>query len=59
MRVFRVCLSICVCASVPFGFEGGMWDLIVFIPNRCFPIYFACLIEVASKTVFTSYVLYR
>ena len=22
-------LSVCVCASCPFGFEGGMWDLIV------------------------------
>ena len=24
-----------MCASSPFGFEGGMWDLIVFIPNHC------------------------
>ena len=23
-------LSICVCASFPFGFEGGIWDLIVY-----------------------------
>ena len=26
-------LSICLCASFPFGFEGGMWDLIV--PDHC------------------------
>ena len=28
-------LSICVCASFPLGFEGGMWELIVFIPDHC------------------------
>ena len=29
VHVFRKQLSICVCASFPLGFEGGMWDLIV------------------------------
>ncbi|MBV2113371.1 MAG: hypothetical protein KUF82_20660 [Candidatus Thiodiazotropha sp. (ex Ctena orbiculata)] len=24
-----------VCASFPFGFEGGMWDLVVFVPGHC------------------------
>ena len=24
----------------PFGFEGGMWDLIVLIPNHCLSIYY-------------------
>ena len=28
MRVFCKHLSVCVCASFPFGSEGGMWDLI-------------------------------
>ena len=28
-----------VCASLPFGFEGGMWDLIVLNPDHCFSIY--------------------
>ena len=23
-----------------FGFEGGMWDLIVLIPDHCLSIYF-------------------
>ena len=23
----------CVCASFPFGFESGMWDLIVIVPD--------------------------
>ena len=28
--VFRECLSICMCASFPFGFEvKGDWDFIV------------------------------
>ena len=26
-------LSICVCAF-PFGFEGGLWDLIVLVPGH-------------------------
>ena len=26
-------LSVCVCASLPFGFVGGMWDLIVLVPE--------------------------
>ena len=30
---YREILSICVCASFPFGFEGRMWDLIV--PHHC------------------------
>ena len=34
-RVFRERLSICVCASFPFGFEGGMWDFIVLVPDHC------------------------
>ena len=35
--VFREHLSVCmcVCASFPFSFEGGMCDLIVLIPDYC------------------------
>ena len=33
MRVLRERLSICECASFPFGFEGGVWDLIVLTPG--------------------------
>ena len=25
----------------PFGIEGGMWDVIVLIPDHCLIIYFA------------------
>ena len=28
-----------VCVSLPFGFEGGMWDLIALNPDHCFSIY--------------------
>ena len=36
VRVFRERLSVCVCAlSFPFGIEGRMWDVIVFIPDHC------------------------
>ena len=31
----------CVCpSSFPFGIDGGMWDVIVLIPDRCLSIYF-------------------
>ena len=40
MGVFRGYLLIFVCASFPFGFEGGTWDLIVLIPDQCLSIYF-------------------
>ena len=29
VHVLRLHLSICECASFPFGFGGGMWGLIV------------------------------
>ena len=37
---FRERLSVCVCSSFSFSFEGGMWDLIVVIPDHCLSIYF-------------------
>ena len=30
----------CVCPSFPFGFKGGMWDMIVLVPDHCLSIYF-------------------
>ena len=41
MRVFRELLSVCVCASFPFEFKGGMWDFIVLVPDQCLAFYFA------------------
>ena len=38
---FRERLSICVYASFPFGFEAGMWDLIVLVPDHCPSFYFS------------------
>ena len=40
VRVFRVRLSNFVCPSFPFGIEGGMWVVIVLIPDHCHSIYF-------------------
>ena len=34
-------LSICMCASFPFGFDGGMWDLIVIVSDHCISFHFA------------------
>ena len=28
-----------VCASFHFGFEGGMWDLNVLVPDHCLSFY--------------------
>ena len=38
--LLRTFMNLFVCASFPFGFEGGMWYLIVLIPDRCLYIYF-------------------
>ena len=40
----KLCLSwalvkFYVCPSFPFGIEGGMWDVIVLIPDHCLSIY--------------------
>ena len=35
---YREILSICLSASSPIGFGGGMWDLIV--PDHCPSFYF-------------------
>ena len=29
----------CACASFPFGFEAGAWDLIVLVPDHRFAFY--------------------
>ena len=41
VRVFRKRVSICVCASFPFGSEGGICHMIVLIPDHSFFIYFS------------------
>ena len=28
-------LALCVCASFSFDFDGGLWDLIVLVPDHC------------------------
>ena len=38
-RVFCEHLLICVCAPFPFGFEDGMSDVIVLIPDHCLSVY--------------------
>ena len=39
MRVLRGRWSICECASFLFGFEGGMQDSIVYVPDHCLSLY--------------------
>ena len=34
VSVFRERVSVCVCASLPFGFEGETWDLIVIVSDH-------------------------
>ena len=40
MRVFREYLSVCAFASFPYGFEGGIWNLIIFTPDHRLSFYF-------------------
>ena len=40
MRLFCERVSVCACNYFPFGFEGGVGDLIVMIPHHCLSIYF-------------------
>ena len=37
-------VKFCVCPSFPFGIEGGMWGVIVLIPDHCLSIYLALII---------------
>ena len=39
VRVFIGRVSIWLCVSFPFGFEGGKWDLIILISDYCLSIY--------------------
>ena len=46
MRVFRGLWSDFVCALLLFfGTEGGMWDVIVLIPDYCLSIYYGIEIK--------------
>ena len=36
---FRKLSSIYVFSYFPFGFEGGIWDLIVLVPDHCLSFY--------------------
>ena len=38
-------------ALFPFSFEGGMWDLIVLIPDPCLSIYFSNLSDWSSSLI--------
>ena len=40
VRVLCERLSVCVCVSFTFVSEGGMWDLIVLVPDHCLSFYF-------------------
>ena len=33
-------VKFCVCPSFPYGIEGGIWDVIVLIPDHCLSVYF-------------------
>ena len=55
----KVYQCMCVC-FFPFGLEGEMWDLIVFIPDHCLSIYFEnvpCFFEVRSFTSWYAHLL--
>ena len=35
-----------MCASSILGFQGGVWDLIVLIPDHCLSFYFTKMIVI-------------
>ena len=37
-----------VCVSFPFGFEGGMWELIVPVPDHCLSNFTLVLVSVSA-----------
>ena len=39
LRVFHEHLLMCVCASFPFGFSGGKWDVMLLVPDHCGSFY--------------------
>ena len=55
LRVAFVNVYECVRASFPFGFHGGIRDLIVLIPDHCLSIYFLinkCLLKLRLRYSF-------
>ena len=42
-RVFRKLLSVYVVIYFPFGFGGGIWGLIISVPDHCLSFYFTCI----------------
>ena len=45
-----------MCASFAFGFEGGMWDLVVLVPDQCLSFYFLLLLNIlAIRLIFFLY----
>ena len=45
MGVIHGCSSILCVSSFPSGFEVGVWDMIVLIPDYCISIYFKALCQ--------------
>ena len=40
-RLMWAFFSVCECASFPFGFEDGIWDLIILVLGYCLSFYFS------------------
>ena len=51
MQVYRERLSMCICVSFPFGSEGGMYHLIVLIPDHSISFYLSQEIFAALFTL--------
>ena len=43
MCLWRALVKFCVCPPFPFGVEGGMWDVIVLIPDDFLSIFYFAL----------------
>ena len=60
--VYSACLtrmlSVSVCSFYPFGFEDGMWDLIILIPDHCLSICFIISRYLSEPILSLKYVFY-
>ena len=55
--VYHESLSICMCGSSPYDFEGETRDLIVLVPDHCLSFYFASSENVPINFKTVSFVL--
>lgn len=47
--ISRTLINFCVCPSFPFGFQSGMWNFIILIPDHWLSIYLTQAVILTNK----------